>query len=118
MENTRYFHSVVKWRRISNRILKIKGNDGNWIENYEEVEQFIRNYFQHSCLNPNDLEEDFIIKELESLPIPQVTEEQAFSLYQPFTESEITTIVLQLKAFKASDPDGIPAEFFHKFVTL
>lgn len=79
------------------------------------MESFIGNYFQSAYLHPNEPSVDHIMHHLDSLDLPKISISEGQSLDRPFSNEEILEAVNQLKSFKASGPDGIPAEFFHKF---
>ena len=43
--NTRYFHLVIKWRRVRNKISELREN-GCWLEDQTEVKRKVRDFFK------------------------------------------------------------------------
>jgi hypothetical protein len=47
------------------------------------------------------------------MKMKKVSNEDNINLSMRFDEEEIKDVVFQIKRYKASGPDGIPAEFYH-----
>ncbi|KAF7824017.1 Pyruvate carboxyltransferase [Senna tora] len=45
--NTKYFHTLVKKRRVKNRISRIKLDSGEWSQSYSEMESVVVDYFSN-----------------------------------------------------------------------
>lgn len=87
--NTKYFHSLVKKRKASSIISRIKDQYGNWIEAYEDLEKeadsFFSGIYKHSNITVMKVG-DFVPQQLH---IPYITEEDSRSLLNPIHKSEI-----------------------------
>lgn len=44
--NTKYFHASAVQRREINSIRRIKDKHGNWVEQFEEIKQVFKDYFE------------------------------------------------------------------------
>ncbi|GJS79449.1 reverse transcriptase [Tanacetum coccineum] len=57
-KNTRFFYSRASNRRRRNSILRLKGPDGRWVEEHDEVCNLVLGYFSElfSSLSPQDCE--------------------------------------------------------------
>lgn len=58
------------------------------------------------------------MKDLESLPIPKLDQNQQHQLDRPMTDAKIDWAVHQLNPQKAPEPEGIPAFFYQEFWSL
>lgn len=113
--NTKYFHSIVKKRRVYGRILKIKNDDGDWITNYSDMEMHMIEFFQKAySSNPDDPPVDYILDELDGFNVPCLTEAQCWNLSRNISEDEVHTTLFQMKGFKALGPDGLPPGIFQQ----
>lgn len=115
--NTKYFHSVVKKRIISGRIQKIKDNNGDWINDYPEMENFMLQFFKDSYSSCSEPSLDHILNHLHDLNIPTLSDAQRWNLTRGVTEDEIHKALFQMKAFKAPGPDGFPLASSRKIGT-
>ena len=113
--NTKYFKTIVKQRRATNRILQLKDGDGNFTDNLNEIKNILLSHFKSNYEDCSSRSVNNILKELQPLNIPTLTDEQHFSLNKPISDFEIECAVFQLGAHKAPGPDGIPTFFFHAF---
>ena len=104
--NTKYFKTVVKQRRATNRILQLKDGDGNFTDNLNEIKNILLSHFKSNYEDCSSRSVNNILKELQPLNIPTLTDEQHFSLNKPILDFEIECAVFQLGAHKAPGPDG------------
>lgn len=112
--NTRYFHTVVKRRRINNRITKIKDEQGRWVLDYSEIESLVVRYFQNVFTPVDCVSKDQIFHHLHQLNIPQLNPSHFESLNTPFTVTKIKDVVFQLHPHKSPGPNGLPAIFYQQ----
>lgn len=113
--NTKYFHAVVKRRRINNCITKIQDLNGNWITNYNDLETIAVDYFKE-VYTPNDSASSSEIKDtLAGIQLPCLSSAQINLLSAPFKEDEIEKPVFQMRPDKSPGPDGLPAIFYQQF---
>lgn len=45
-KNTKFFHTVVKGRRSRLKVSRIQNNEGEWIEDQQQIAQEALNFFQ------------------------------------------------------------------------
>ncbi|KAF7821714.1 reverse transcriptase [Senna tora] len=96
--NTRYFHTVVRKRRISNRIFRIKDSSGQWSQSYE---QLALDYYNKVYNYQDEVSVEEISGYLNDINLPKISEEQCSSLNQHVSEDEIERALFQLKSDKA-----------------
>ena len=111
-KNTRYFQTMVKQRRARSRILHLKTNDGEVIEDQGGIEQLLLQHFKQSNERTTITNVNYILEEIKTLPIPQISNQQTLALTAPVTNEEIEFTIFHLGAFKAPRPDEIPAFFY------
>ncbi|VFQ68873.1 unnamed protein product [Cuscuta campestris] len=140
--NTSFFHSVVKGKRIQQKISRIKSSEGLWLENPKDILNEARQYYSELFYNqptsnmslfsqniPHLLTEEDNIS-LNQLPtegeptsnmslfsqnIPHLlTEKDNISLNQLPTEGEVRDAVWNLDPNSAPEPDGFNGEFYRK----
>ncbi|KAL9679552.1 hypothetical protein QQ045_017417 [Rhodiola kirilowii] len=107
--NSKYFHSVIKGRRVRNaiRCLKIEGGEFSFDQNV--VKTTLVNYFKDSFNGPFS---SIPIVQAEMRAGPRVKDEECSVLVRSVSFNEITDIVNSLPSGKAAGPDGFNAEFF------
>nr|POF21822.1 hypothetical protein CFP56_65056 [Quercus suber] len=71
--NMRYFQIVVKQRRARSRILQLKTDDGEVIEDQGGIEQLLLQHFKQSYGRTTTNDVDHILEEIKTLPIPQIS---------------------------------------------
>lgn len=52
-KNTKYFHATTLIMRQRNKIICIKGDDGNWLWNQDEMKELALQYFQQLFCHDN-----------------------------------------------------------------
>ena len=117
-KNTRYFQTMVKQRRARSRILHLKTNDGEVIEDQGGIEQLLLQHFKQSNERTTTTNVNYILEEIKTLPIPQISNQQTLALTAPVTNEEIEFTIFHLGAFKAPGPDEIPAFFYQEYSNL
>ncbi|KAF7822170.1 reverse transcriptase [Senna tora] len=86
--NTKYFHTLVKKRRVNNRISRIKLDNGQWTQSYSEMENVVVDYFSNVYTNDQDVPINRICQSLLYLDIPKLTNQEQFCLMAPITAEE------------------------------
>ncbi|PWA52122.1 hypothetical protein CTI12_AA457560 [Artemisia annua] len=83
-KNTRFFHSRASNRRKRNSILRLKDQDGRWIDNEEDVRSLVARYFSDlfSTSLPQDC--DSVVKDINK----SLTETDLISLEKQVTSTE------------------------------
>ncbi|KAF7841825.1 reverse transcriptase [Senna tora] len=104
--NTKYFHTLVKKRRINNRISRIKLDSGEWTQSYSAMEGTVLDYFSHVYSMDHDAPVMDIYHSLEHLNIPRLTNQEQDGLLSPVTQEEVESALFKMKSDKAPGPDG------------
>ena len=110
--NTKYFQTVLKQGRARNQILHLKAEDGSIVEDQRGIENLLVDHFKKSYKGSVNASFEWILNELQTLPIPQLSNQENLALNCPITNREIELTVFQLGSHKAPVPDGIPAFFY------
>ncbi|KAF3968805.1 hypothetical protein CMV_007346 [Castanea mollissima] len=113
--NTRFFQTIVKQRRARSRIHCINKDDGTPTKDPVEIERVFVDRFKAAYDNSTTNSVESIMEQLNTLPIPQLSDQQCCHLNRPVTIREIEDTVFQLGPHKAPRPDGIPAFLFQQF---
>ncbi|KAF7808324.1 ribonuclease H [Senna tora] len=113
--NTKYFHSIVKKRRLINHFTRIRRMDGEWTNDYQEMEMLAVQYFNDVYTHDNRPARVEIDQLLHSLEVPSITDQERLHLEAPLTDAEIENALFLMKPDKAPGPDGLPAMFFQRF---
>ncbi|KAF7815045.1 ribonuclease H [Senna tora] len=113
--NTKYFHAVVKKRRVHNQFTRIKKSIGEWSSDYAEMEGLALDYFKNVYTYENKPSRSEIESLLDSLEIPVLNEHEIHQLQAPITNDEIEKALFLMKPDKAPGPDGLPPMFFQNF---
>ncbi|KAL0327086.1 UNVERIFIED_CONTAM: hypothetical protein Sangu_1786600 [Sesamum angustifolium] len=111
--NTHFFHQRASHRFQTNLIRKIRGDDGQWIETEEGIQNYIEGYFQKVFASNQPQVEDIALGTAQLLPV--VTPSMAEELLLPYTEEEVSKALFQMASFKSPGPDGMPPIFFKSF---
>ena len=107
--NTRFFHLSTLKRRRKNRITEIKLDNGQWINDTEDIQLYFKEKFRslYQSSNPQ------FPNNLEGLIQACVSEEENSKLCEvPFVE-EIKRTVFSINSWKAPGPNRL-SELFYK----
>ncbi|KAF7841604.1 putative RNA-directed DNA polymerase [Senna tora] len=113
--NTKYFHSIVKKRRLINHFTRIRRMDGEWTNDYQEMEMLAVQYFNDVYTHDNRPARVEIDQLLHSLEVPSITDQERLHLEAPLTDAETENALFLMKPDKAPGLDGLPAMFFQRF---
>ena len=80
-----------------------------------EIESILVGHFKSCFDNTNQSNFLSIVHDLQSLPIPSLSDQHISLLSSPLTPSEIEDTVFQLGSHKAPGPDGLPAFSFQEY---
>ena len=116
--NTKYFQTVAKQRKAKNKIVSLRKDDGTLTKNFEEIESIMVSHFKNRFTETNPKSVQWILGELEQLPIPKLTHQQLIQLEQPLTDLEIELAIFQLGPHKSPGLDGIPAFFYQEYWSI
>lgn len=101
--NARYFQTVIKQRRARNRIIHLKGVDGSCMEDLVEVEHHLVENFKKQYHESDARNVQSLMKDLESLSIPKLDQNQQHQLNKPIIDAKIERVVHQLTLKRFQD---------------
>ncbi|KAK5772897.1 hypothetical protein PVK06_049199 [Gossypium arboreum] len=96
-------------RRKNNRVTAIRNSDGNWVYEFEDIEDEANKFFQK-------LYRDILVP-MGTLPqsgFPQLDPADISFLERPVTNEEIKKAMFDMAPLKAPGSDGFHALFFQK----
>jgi hypothetical protein len=108
--NTRYYHLKTIKRRKKNRIVMLRNQDGEWIDDEEVLKTMVNGHFEELFA---DSEEGSDWQQTK-YTYPHLTVDNMESLTAPFQDHEIKNAIFDMGSWKAPGPDGFPAGFYHK----
>lgn len=113
--NSKFFHQSTLDRRRRNKILKIRDEGGQWIEEESGIISEIHTFFStlFSSDRPAGREPTGCEAILNCLP-NDVTEDMNTLLTKEVTESEVRQAVNQLGGSRAPGPDGFSGAFYQR----
>ncbi|KAB2606847.1 hypothetical protein D8674_006564 [Pyrus ussuriensis x Pyrus communis] len=109
--NTKFFHSSTLQRRRRNKVVKLRNENGSWVERPSQVRQLVENHFTSVFCSAGDRDWGALLDCL----TPSVTSEMNAALIAPVTEEEIKEAAMQMGALKAPGPDGFQGIFYHTY---
>ncbi|CAL1379935.1 unnamed protein product [Linum trigynum] len=108
--NTSYFHNQTAIRRRRNKIDSLKGADGAWITDPQELAVLVFEFFAALYLQENDIYQDLMPK----MAFPRLEQEEMVALLRPFRAEDIHRAIHEMKPFQAPGPDGFHAAFYQR----
>lgn len=108
-KNTRYFHAACSTRQRTNRIQKLRNDNGEWVDWQNGLQSLITQYYK-----------DFFMATLTNCNevisyVPQtISQAQNMELTQEVTQKEVKFALFQMHPDKAPGPDGMMPAFFQK----
>lgn len=109
--NTKYFHNVVKGRKVQNRLLMLFDEFGN--EHFSEGSKgdIATGYFRELFLSYNPFELEDLFDGFQGL----VTEEMNSRLIAPVSNEEVKKAAMSVNGGSAPGEDGLTGTFYHKY---
>ncbi|KAJ9545526.1 hypothetical protein OSB04_025233 [Centaurea solstitialis] len=108
--NTKFFHAYANGRRKINRIIKLKDDDGQWVEEVTGLNNLVNEYFTRlfsaSTGNPHMIS-NLVKNKLSARDIER--------LEMSFTKEEFREALFQMHPDKSPGPDGFNPRFYQKF---
>ena len=112
---TKYFLNLES-RNFLNKTIKRVETDGKLITEQKEVLNEIKKFYEKLYKNKEqDIHDVDLNKKLGHLPIPKLNRERSIFLDNPFTETEILSVLKCMKNNKSPGSDGFSVEFFKFF---
>ncbi|XP_027081100.2 uncharacterized protein [Coffea arabica] len=105
--NSRYFHAVVKQRRVQGMIHCIKNSNGVWMDKEEDIASEAISYFNDLFTGPLDSFSDM----LHLIP-RMISPEDNGKLESLPTIEEVYQVVKSMDEESAAGPDGFTGKFF------
>ncbi|KAL8091605.1 hypothetical protein AgCh_034018 [Apium graveolens] len=108
-KNTKYFHAASSSRRRTNKIQKLKDENGSWVKWQDGLKELLTNYYQE-LYSSSQVDSDEVINCVK----PKISEEQNVQLMKEITEEEVREAIFHMHPDKAPGPDGMTPTFFQK----
>jgi exonuclease III len=109
--NTKYFHSVASERKKTNKIMKLRREDGVLVEEEEAMKEVATNYFSNLFTSSPGGRMNELLNHVDAT----VTEPMNEMLCKEFNSREVIDALDSIGDLKAPGPDGMHAIFYKRF---
>ncbi|OMP12130.1 reverse transcriptase [Corchorus capsularis] len=109
--NTKFFHHNTLARMQHNKILSIKNEDGEWVENEDEILGTFQKFYEKLFTSGGSNNWRNILDNIPAL----VSEDMNIDLLRDVEDEEIKAAVFELGALKAPGPDGYNGWFYQRY---
>ncbi|PNX94787.1 hypothetical protein L195_g017967 [Trifolium pratense] len=106
--NTRYYHVKTINRRRKNKIMMLKNDQNEWVEEEENLKGMVNRYYQNLFAR-ND---DDIQWQQTRYSYPNLCESEYDQLKENISCVEVKNAIFDMSPWKAPGPDGFPAGFY------
>lgn len=108
--NTKYYHLQTVNRRRKNKILMLKDEGGNWIEDKNDIKKYV------TCFHQNlfTIGENWKCWNKTKISYPSIPNDDLLKLGEKVSKDEVRKAVFNMKPWKAPGPDGFSAGFYQK----
>ncbi|CAL1384036.1 unnamed protein product [Linum trigynum] len=113
-QNTSFFHQQATRRRRRNKILTLRNENGEWIDNQESLRNMVLQFYTYLYTQEEGLYEDLMPRGR----FPRLQQEELMELLRPFIISDFHRAIFEMKPMSAPGPDGFQAVFYQKFWPL
>jgi hypothetical protein len=108
--NTRYYHLKTLTRRRRNKILMLRNEEGQWVEDEQTLKGMVTDFYK-TLLTGND---DQINWHQTRCTYPQLSHIEYQGLKDNIQDAEVRKALFDMNPWKAPGPDGFPAGFYQK----
>jgi hypothetical protein len=108
--NTKYYHSKTIFRRRKNKILSLRDNTGEWIEDTEALKGLVRQFYIDLFSEDNMVRDSVVSWNT----YPNNIENHHNKLNATIDFMECKKALFDMSPYKAPGEDGYPALFFQK----
>ncbi|CAN6559258.1 unnamed protein product [Malus baccata var. baccata] len=109
--NTKFFHHSTLHRRRRNTIVKLKDEDGSWVERPDQVRRLVEHHFAESFSSVGSRNWGSLLDCIS----PVVSDAMNMGLVAPVSDDEIKEAALEMGCLKAPGPDGFQGVFYQSF---
>jgi hypothetical protein len=109
--NTSFFHAACRERKKNNYIGRLRREDGVWLENEGEKQDFISNYFSMLFRSNGGHNSQQLLNVVDK----RVSRSMNDGLVKEFTEEEVKAALNSIGDLKAPGTDGMPSVFYKNF---
>ncbi|KAG5598514.1 hypothetical protein H5410_029884 [Solanum commersonii] len=106
--NTKYFHSLIKGRRRRLRIHKILRDDGEWIQDEENIANAVCDHFQQIFIGEEKLINEGLMEYIPRM----LNQDQNNNLTNMLGLDELKEVVFSMNSNPAAGPNGMNDQFF------
>ncbi|MCI07731.1 RNA-directed DNA polymerase (Reverse transcriptase), partial [Trifolium medium] len=112
--NTQYYHLKTVSRRRKNNVMMLRSEDGQWIEDTDQlhdlVSNFYQNLFKYAHTNEEWCQTDYTF--------PSLRKDILEELVSPITNAEVKCALLIVNSWNALGPNGLHAVKTGQWKTL
>ncbi|XP_071905685.1 uncharacterized protein [Coffea arabica] len=105
--NSKFFHVVVKQRRVQSAIYRIKDLQGSWVEKDEDIANEVITFFSDLFSEPTGPAPDML-----HLISRLIIEEENKTLEEVPSIEEVRRVIFAMDRESAAGPDGFTGKFF------
>ncbi|CAN6679920.1 unnamed protein product [Malus baccata var. baccata] len=109
--NTKFFHHSTLHRRRRNTIVRLKGEDGCWVERPDQIRRLVESHFIDIFRSAGQRNWGSLLDCVSLV----VTDAMNMGLIASISEDEIKAAALGMGCLKAPGPDGFQGVFYQSF---
>lgn len=112
--NTRFYHTATNIKRTRNNVLQLKDDEGNWVQDEEDLKKMCFDYF--STIFTNDMQ---VVEPTTYIAnFPELDTVDWDYINSEFRPEEVKKAVQDMAPLKAPGPDGLHAFFYQREWTV
>lgn len=109
-ENSSFFHKTTIQRRARNKIVRVRNDIGDWVEDREGIGNCFSSFYHSLFTKSGRRNLDRVL----SYVAPKVSDQDNVNLLRPIGDLEIKQVVHELGGVKAPGPDGYHGVFYQQ----